>query len=55
MAMENVIGVRMGSIASRDRSSNDVDCVIKGDTMLWKTVGTTRDGGQVYEGSIRRL
>jgi len=55
VAIENVIGVRTGSIASRDRSSSDVNCVVKGDIMLWRTVGTTRDGGQVYEGSIRRL
>src|SRR6202011_169852 len=45
VAMENVIGVRTGSIASRERSSRDIDCVIRGDIMLWRIVGMARDGG----------
>lgn len=55
VAMEKVTGLRIGSIASRDRSSRDVDCAMRGDTMLWRIVGMARDGGQEYEGSIRRL
>ncbi len=55
VAIENVIGVRIGSMASRERSSKDVDCVIRGGIMLWRTVGMTSDGGHEYEGSIRRL